>query len=173
MRRVFLSGLSVLASLVWGCAHKPPAPRAAAAPPAGTGTSAVAVTAPVSTSAVASDPSASAVVLDQGFARPPPGAQHPVPTSIRKKLAEQKDEVRDMRVLAGVVGDTRGRARALGEVAALEDELGSIDGTLARPDGATLDVAARRLGALESKIGVLHEALRAADPAPGTPVVKD
>ena len=180
MRRIFLSGLSVLASLVWGCGHKPPAPKAAGAPVA-SGAAPVAVaasgSAPVASSPSASSPSASsapsAFAVDDGFAKPPPGELHPVPTAIRKKLAEQKGEVRDMRVLAGVVGDTRGRARALGEVAAIEDELGAIDGTLARPDSATLDVAARRLGALESKIGVLHEALRAADPAPGAPVIKD
>lgn len=182
MRRIFLSGLSVLASLVWGCGHKPPAPKAVGAPVA-SGAAPVAIaasgSAPVASSPSASSPSASsappssAFAVDDGFAKPPPGELHPVPTAIRKKLAEQKGEVRDMRVLAGVVGDTRGRARALGEVAAIEDELGAIDGTLARPDSATLDVAARRLGALESKIGVLHEALRAADPAPGAPVIKD
>src|SRR5690349_15081712 len=46
-----------------------------------------------------------------------------IPRVIRRIVAEQRDEIADVHTLATVVGDARGRERALREVIGLSDEL--------------------------------------------------
>src|SRR5689334_4308480 len=46
-----------------------------------------------------------------------------VPRVIRRIVAEQRDELADVHTLAIVVGDARGRERALREATGLSDEL--------------------------------------------------
>ncbi|MBX3187802.1 MAG: hypothetical protein KF819_12335 [Labilithrix sp.] len=98
----------------------------------------------------------------------PPDRDDGVPLSIKRLVREQKSELRDVVALAAVVGDARGRARAIGEVNGLVTELTAIESSLPRAEGG-FDEPAARLILLEQRIGDLHDALRAAAPDLGSP----
>lgn len=169
MSRALVSSLALLVAAAAGCSAPPKPPSVPrAAPREGVARAPSPAPAPIAVS-----PAPAPTPLEPGFAPPPPGLTDPVPPSIRKRVSEQRAEIRDMHALASVVGDQRGRARALGEVIAREQELGAIDGALAVPDSPTLDVAVTGLVRLETRIGVLHEALRAAHPSPDAPKLKE
>lgn len=88
--------------------------------------------------------------------------------SIRRIVAERKDELRDMNTLASVVGDARGRLRAQTEVATLTTEFSAIEVGLDSAESETLDATMKKLEALESRIGILHDALRQANVEAGS-----
>ena len=132
---------------------------------------------PAAPIATADAPNATPLAADaagRGVAAPPPGRLNDsVPLSLRRLVREQRDEIRDLNALAGVVRDTNGRSRALGDVKAVADELASIEAGLVPPESERLDVAASKLLQLETKIALLHETLRAAHPDPGSPKIPD
>jgi hypothetical protein len=87
-----------------------------------------------------------------------------VPRSIRRLVSEQRDEVQSIRLLAGDLHDRRGRARALQEAQDLAAELSEIESAVvsAGTDSERLDDIVRRLHLLETKTGLIHDALRQA-----------
>ncbi len=97
------------------------------------------------------------VVLDDG--RP-----DPVPRSIRRLLAEEHQQMIDIRSLLGVIGDARGRARAEAQA----DELAAqrargeraVDSTGGASDG--LDATVDEIRRLHPRISLLHDALTTA-----------
>lgn len=94
----------------------------------------------------------------------PLAANEDVPRSIRRLVAEQRDEVKSIRLLAADVRDRRGRARALQEAADLADELSAIESAIssAGTDSVRLDDVVMRLHLLETKTALVHDALRQA-----------
>ncbi len=146
MKRVLTTGLVLVLTLTAGCAARTAAPT-----PAKT---------------------ASSVVLEEipaSSETPPEGRAPGIPVSIRRIVAEQKSELSDMSVLAKVVGDAPGRARAQAEVATLTSEFDSIELHLDSADSDRLDETVHKLHVLESKITLLHEALRSANLLAGSP----
>lgn len=101
--------------------------------------------------------------LPPSYPTPPPGKAPGIPVSIRRIVAEQKDELRDMSLLASVVGDARGRVRAQAEVATLTNEFSAIELHLDSAESERLDDTMQKLQTLETKIGILHDALRQAN----------
>jgi len=88
----------------------------------------------------------------------------PLPLSIQRLVSEQSSEMRDVAGLAAPVGDARGRARAAAEVTALADELRTIEASLrtGTVESDRLDELVVKLQRLQTRIALLHEALRAA-----------
>ena len=99
-----------------------------------------------------------AVEPSVGVAAPPPHVDG-IPRVIRRILAEEHALVERSAELAQALPDPTGRARAVGEVAALEAELGAIDAPLQDADSARLDVLVTKLVALDTRIALLHESL--------------
>ena len=97
-------------------------------------------------------------------ASPPSG----LPLSIERLVNERRGELADAETLTIPLGDARGRARAAREVTELADELRAIEVDLRA--GATasehLDVVVLRLKQLETRLALLHEALRVAASPP-------
>lgn len=87
-----------------------------------------------------------------------------VPRSIRRLVAEQRDEVQSIRALAAELRDRRGRARALAEADDCAQELQSIEADVlaTMADSERLDAVVIRLHRLETKTGLIHDALRQA-----------
>ena len=139
--------LLVLAVLATACSH----PRAVARTPA--------------PSAVVPEPAP-----DTPFAALPVATtpRDPLPLSILRLVSEQNSEMKDVAGLAAPVGDARGRARAAIEVTALADELRTIE--IALRDGTVeserLDELVVKLQRLQTRIALLHEALRVASGPP-------
>ena len=88
----------------------------------------------------------------------------PLPLSILRLVSEQNREMTDVAGLAAPVGDARGRARAAAEVTALADELRTIEASLrtGTVESDRLDELVVKLQRLQTRIALLHEALRAA-----------
>jgi hypothetical protein len=178
MRRFVVSGLAFLLGLglvsgLSACGGRKNARPPAAHPPTAVAKDDPAKSAPVASSSAASVATASPkLVTDPRFAEPPPNAG-PLPPSVRVLLAEQKEEITAMVALTQIVGDERGRARARTEVTALATELTEIEGDLDQGGSAVMDRSVTRLKRLETRIGILHETLRAADPAPQSPKARD
>lgn len=152
MNRAFTTGLVVLLSMCAGCAGAPKV---------------------TSTTVKAKAPTAatSAITLEElppSYPTPPPGKAAGIPVSIRRIVAERKDELRDMGTLASVVGDARGRLRAQEEVATLTTEFSAIEVGLDSAESERLDDTVKKLEALESRIGILHDALRQANVQAGS-----
>ncbi len=76
--------------------------------------------------------------------------------------------MKDVSILAGPVGDERGRARAAREVSALADELRTIEAGLraGSVDSSRLDELVVKLQLLQTRIAILHDALRLASGPP-------
>lgn len=160
--RALTSGLVLLSAMVAGCgaSRAPSSPVTASASKAGSGAAAVATTISVEE-------------LPPSHPTPPPGRVPGIPVSIRRIVAERKDELRDMGSLASVVGDVTGRQRAQAEVATLTQEFSTIELHLDSAESETLDDTMNRLQALETRIGVLHDALRNANVQGGSPKLVD
>lgn len=160
--RALTSGLVLLSAMVAGCgvSRAPSSPVTASATKGGSGPAAVATTISVEE-------------LPPSHPTPPPGRVPGIPVSIRRIVAERKDELRDMGSLASVVGDVTGRQRAQAEVATLTQEFSTIELHLDSAESETLDDTMNRLQALETRIGVLHDALRNANVQAGSPKVVD
>jgi hypothetical protein len=94
--------------------------------------------------------------------------QDPLPLSIQRIVREQKSEMNDVIGLAGPVGDERGRARAAREVTVLADELREIEAGLraGSVDSNRLDEIVVKLQLLQTRIALLHDALRVASGPP-------
>lgn len=92
----------------------------------------------------------------------------PLPLSIQRIVSEQRSEMKDVIGLAGPVGDERGRARAAREVSALADELRDIETSLraGTVDSDHLDEIVVKLQRLQTRIALLHDALRVASGPP-------
>jgi hypothetical protein len=148
MLRVVRLGLVVFVGLSAGCAARPrpPAPVLKVEP---------------------------AAVARATNAPAPPGRLEEVPIGIRKLVASQKTELADMNALAQVVGDHTGRLRAQRDVDTLATEFTQIESGLVSTDSAQLDDTVAKLLRLDSKIEILHDKLRAANPDPGAPKVPD
>jgi len=160
--RALTSGLVLLTAMVAGCgaSRAPSSPVTASAVKGGLGPAAVATTISVEE-------------LPPSHPTPPPGRVPGIPVSIRRIVAERKDELRDMVSLASVVGDVTGRQRAQAEVATLTQEFSTIELHLDSAESETLDDTMNRLRALETRIGVLHDALRSANVQAGSPKLVD
>lgn len=160
--RALTSGLVLLTAMVAGCgaSRAPSSPVTASAAKGGLGPAAVATTISVEE-------------LPPSHPTPPPGRVPGIPVSIRRIVAERKDELRDMVSLASVVGDVTGRQRAQAEVATLTQEFSTIELHLDSAESETLDDTMNRLQALETRIGVLHDALRSANVQAGSPKLVD
>ncbi|MBS2011629.1 MAG: hypothetical protein JST00_01850 [Deltaproteobacteria bacterium] len=139
--------LVVSAAGLAGCASRPRGPREAS----------------VAAAAASAAPPASAGEVPPSYPTPPPLRAEGIPVSIRRIVAERRDELRDMGTLAAVVGDARGRQRAQAEVETLAHEFSAIEHGLDSAESATLDATMVRLQALETRIGLLHDALRQAN----------
>jgi hypothetical protein len=76
--------------------------------------------------------------------------------------------MQDVITLAGPVGDERGRARAAREVSVLADELREIETGLraGSVDSNRLDDIVVKLQRLQTKLAILHDALRVASGPP-------
>jgi hypothetical protein len=98
---------------------------------------------------------------------PPPPHREEIPIAIQKLVAAQRTEIRDMNALAQVVGDRTGRVRAQRDVDSLATEFTAIESTITTSESERLDAAVAKLLALDSKIELLHDKLRAAHPDPG------
>lgn len=146
MRR-FTPLLLPLLALATACSH----PRAAARAPA--------------PSAVVPEPPPAS-----GFAALPVATtpRDPLPLSILRIVSEQNSEMKDVAGLAAPVGDARGRARAAAEVTALADELRAIEIALrgGMVESERLDELVAKLQRLQTRIALLHEALRVASGPP-------
>ncbi|HSO32381.1 MAG TPA: hypothetical protein VLT33_07695 [Labilithrix sp.] len=146
MRRLTLALFPALA-LLSACSAARPAPRAAVA---------------VAPSAAPLPPPPS------GFATLPlasgAAVRDPLPLSIQRLVSEQNSEMKDVAGLAAPVGDARGRARAAAEVSALADELRAIEVSLraGAVESDRLDELVVKLQRLQTRIALLHEALRVA-----------
>ena len=92
----------------------------------------------------------------------------PLPLSIQRIVSEQQSEMKDVLGLAGPVGDERGRARAAREVNALADELRDIEASLRADtvESERLDEIVVKLQRLQTRIAILHDALRVASGPP-------
>ncbi len=92
----------------------------------------------------------------------------PLPLSILRLVSEQNSEMKDVAGLAAPVGDARGRARAAAEVTALADELRTIETALREGtiESDRLDELVVKLQRLQTRIALLHEALRVASGPP-------
>jgi hypothetical protein len=99
-------------------------------------------------------PGTAVVVADPG-----PDA---VPHVIRRVLGEERELIVRSQALAEELSDPTGRARAHGELDAMSDELERFSTGLDQADSDRLDAIARRLGELETRIALVHEALRTA-----------
>ena len=88
----------------------------------------------------------------------------PLPLSIQRIVSEQRSEMKDVIGLAAPVGDERGRARATREANALADELRDIEASLraGAVDSDRLDEIVVELQRLQTRIALLHDALRVA-----------
>lgn len=95
---------------------------------------------------------------------PGPIGNEDVPRSIRRLVAEQRDEVRALRLLAADLRDRRGRARAMQEAEDAAEELSAIEAAIssAGTESEALDAIVTRLHRLETKTGFMHDALRQA-----------
>ena len=100
-------------------------------------------------------------------------ADRAVPRVIRRIVAEEKELLARSRELAAELRDPAGRKRALAEVDDLAAELARVEAPLATsattgangtegPDSEQLDTAVRELVRLDSRLTILHEALRTA-----------
>ena len=91
-----------------------------------------------------------------------------LPLSILRLVSEQNSEMKDVAGLTAPVGDARGRARAAAEVTALADELRSIETALREGtvESDRLDELVVKLQRLQTRIALLHEALRVASGPP-------
>lgn len=162
-RRALTSGLVLLSAMVAGCG----ASRVASSP----------ATAQASKAPKSPTPSAATTIsveeLPPSHPTPPPGRVPGIPVSIRRIVAERKDELRDMITLASVVGDVIGRQRAQTEVATLTQEFSTIELHLDSAESDTLDDTMHKLQALETRIGLLHDALRNANVQAGSPKAVD
>lgn len=105
-------------------------------------------------------------------ATPPPDRPE-IPIAIRKLVATQKNEIADMNALAQVVGDRTGRLRAQRDVDTIATEFTAIESTITSSESERLDDAVAKLLALDSKIELLHDKLRAAHPDPGAAKAPD
>lgn len=96
------------------------------------------------------------------------GPRDPLPLSIQRLVSEQQSEMKDVLGLAAPVGDERGRARAAREVSALADELRGIEAGLraGAVDSDRLDEMVVKLQRLQTRIALLHDALRVASGPP-------
>jgi hypothetical protein len=139
---VGLIGAIVMMALV-GCSSAPPTPPLAPEPP---------------------EPQGPILQTPPPEPADPLGGNEDVPRSIRRLVAEQRDEVRSIRLLAGDLRDRRGRARALQEAVELADELSTIESAIvsAGTDSVRLDDVVTRLHLLETKTALIHDALRQA-----------
>lgn len=81
---------------------------------------------------------------------------------IRRLLAEERALVASSRSFAAELPDATGRARATGELDAVDRELDRIDASLDGADGDRLDAAAAKLSELETRAALVHSALRTA-----------
>lgn len=152
MRRLALAPVLLLA--LAGCSS----PRSAARTPTTAQVSAP-VAAPASPAPLfATLPAASGAV----------GPRDPLPLSIQRLVSEQQSEMKDVIGLAAPVGDERGRARAAREVSALADELREIEAGLraGAVDSHRLDEIVVKLQLLQTRIALLHDALRVASGPP-------
>jgi hypothetical protein len=122
----------------------------------------------------AKSPAPAAVAITQPvFATLPLAAgatvpRDPLPLSIQRLVSEQQSEMKDVIGLAGPVGDARGRARASREVNELADELRQIETGLraGAVDSDRLDEIVVKLQRLQTRIAILHDALRVASGPP-------
>ncbi|HEY8077046.1 MAG TPA: hypothetical protein VIF62_23125 [Labilithrix sp.] len=97
------------------------------------------------------------VVLDDG--RP-----DPVPRSIRRLLAEEHRQMIDIRSLLDVIGDARGRARAVAQAEDLDAQLASVERAVDATggDSDSLDATFDEIRRLHTRISLLHDALTTA-----------
>lgn len=163
-RRALTSGLVLLSAMVAGCG----ASRVASSP---------VIAQPSKAPKTPGTPSAATTIsveeLPPSHPTPPPGRVPGIPVSIRRIVAERKEELRDMITLASVVGDVTGRQRAQTEVATLTQEFSTIELHLDSAESDTLDDTMHKLQALETRIGLLHDALRNANVQAGSPKAVD
>jgi hypothetical protein len=127
------------------------------------------------------EPSGAAAIAPSEFASLPIASEAAIarerdqlPLSIKRLVSEQQSEMKDVIGLAGPVGDERGRARAAREVSVLADELRSIEAGLrtGSVDSNRLDEIVVKLQLLQTRIALLHDALRVAS-GPATAVQID
>lgn len=143
MRRfVGLLGVFVMMG-VFGCSSAPPPAPITPEPP---------------------DPQGPIVQAPPAEPADPLAGNEDVPRSIRRLVAEQRDEVQSIRLLAADLRDRRGRARALQEAADIADELSNIEAAIgsAGSDSVRLDEVVTRLHSLETRTASMHDALRQA-----------
>lgn len=159
MRRLPLAAALLVLSSLSACS----APRKPAT--AADGVTGAKPVAPVTGSAVAVAPAAA---VPSPFAQPVARAVDPadrVPLSIKRLVSEEQSEIKDVAVLAGPVGDARGRARAQAEVTTLANELRELEASLRAPtptpspNSEHLDAIVVKLHRLATRISLLHEAL--------------
>jgi hypothetical protein len=155
MHAVTLVVLGFLSVITVGCHRAPPtkAPNAVA-------TTAVTPSPPPSSGAKADDDSDWSADEIPKLEKTPRAANDTVPRVIRRIVAEQKEEVQHLLELASDLSDPRGRARATTEASSLSSELGQITAPINRADSDGLDQVITKLVLLDTRIGILHDALR-------------
>ncbi len=102
-------------------------------------------------------PESGAVVVDDG--RP-----DPVPRSIRRLLAEEHQQMIDIRSLLPVIGDARGRARAEVEADSLSAQLARLERDVDATGGDSdrLDATVDDIRRLHTRIALFFDALTTA-----------
>jgi len=91
-----------------------------------------------------------------------PAGGDTLPRVIRRLVLEERELVERANALALELPDPRGRERAIREVAVLREELDAIAAPLAHANGDALDAAVSGLLRIDTRIALLHEALRTA-----------
>lgn len=154
----FLLVLASLSVVATGCSHKPPSVKT----PAGSTSPVASTSTKTTTIAGHADSEDDDWTADERpkFDLRPRAANDTVPRVIRRIVAEQKEEVQHLLELAGDLPDARGRARATNEATVLAQELKQISAPMDQADSTGLDQIITKLVLLDTRIGILHDALR-------------
>lgn len=105
------------------------------------------------------DPSAPLLLTREPGERP-----DQIPRSVRRLLAEEKQDLAECEGLASVLGDNLGRRRATAETASVAQELARLESAIDTWNGDSdrLDNIVQELQLSATRVGLLREKLRTA-----------